>query len=260
MPGLRRSPVAAEPEIEVGQGGVIGFFARRPRPQDRLRPGRTLSGHFQAALAGDEAVGKTGHETHLDVYDRLRHRQTGGQLRQQPGQNHLQHAGEVLDVLPGHQVAFGRLPHGVQEARRRITGQVAPSGAAHAARLAKRIASPTSRASSASSPARTSATPAASGRPCGTLASGAKSRTVPRLVFLPTAARVARTDWRTTAPTPATAGRRLHRRRDQGGAGEEVVEGEVSKVRAPVDVARLGAETAQRQARVAHWPIDSGGR
>ena len=76
---------------------------------------------------------------------------------------------------------------------------------------ASRIAAYTSRASSGPSEESTSAIPDSSGTCRGTLASGAKRRTVPRFVFVATARRVASIAARIVAPTRCLAGR-LHRR------------------------------------------------
>ena len=108
VPGLRRWPSARSQKSKSAQHGLVGVVAVAQGVEDRGGAGGDFVGDVEAALAGDERVGLRGEQFEIRADDRLAQRQLGGGGGDAVGGP--EDLGEVVDVLPGDQVAVGGQP------------------------------------------------------------------------------------------------------------------------------------------------------
>ena len=139
----------------------------------------------------------------MRVDDRVGERPAALAARDERRQQLVQDQAKVRRVLPGDQVAVGGGSHGGQQAGRRLCRHVHRLDLAQAAGLGEANRLIDQPAVVGRQRLQHCADAAVvSGWPRGTAASGARNRTIPRLVLVATAARVAAIASSTARPTP----------------------------------------------------------
>ena len=243
VPGLRRWPSDAEPEVEVFERA---FDTRRrrasPRPALRRADRLRLLGDLRPAFAQDQTVGL---RRQLTQRAHGRSPSSSGQPRATPSSIHCGDAETRRRTrcmyCRATRSRSARQPHRIDERqrRRRIVEHVGLSALAQAARRrdANRFVDVPRVVERESLQARRRCRrPAAS--PSRHRGQRRDSSSVPRFVFVPTASRVARTASSTVRPTPSSRARSMIGPIDHG-AVHEVDVRDVVEVRAAMDVARL---------------------